>query len=75
MMMARIIKVREDENKEITNVMLDDGRSITLNEAVEEAKTGKIEGVNVSQSKNGKIYLRSNPDQDAQNNLDNLPRF
>jgi hypothetical protein len=69
------MKVRQDENREITDIMLDDGRSLTLEEAVQEAQEGKIEGVNVAVSKSGKRYLRANPDNNVGNNLDNLPQF
>ncbi|MGI6066166.1 MAG: DUF3892 domain-containing protein [Bacillota bacterium] len=73
--MTRIMKVRQDENREITDIMLDDGRALTLEEAVQEAQEGKIEGVNVAVSKSGKRYLRANPDNNVGNNLDNLPQF
>lgn len=73
--MTKIMKVRQDENREITDIMLDDGRSLTLEEAVQEAQEGKIEGVNVAVSKSGKRYLRANPDNNVGNNLDNLPQF
>ena len=73
--MTRIMKVRQDENREITDIMLDDGRALTLEEAVQEAQEGKIEGVNVAVSKSGKRYLRANPDNNVGNNLDNLPSF
>jgi hypothetical protein len=69
------MKVRQDENREITDIMLDDGRALTLEEAVQEAQEGKIEGVNVAVSKSGKRYLRANPDNNVGNNLDNLPQF
>jgi hypothetical protein len=73
--LTRIMKVRQDENREITDIMLDDGRALTLEEAVQEAQEGKIEGVNVAVSKSGKRYLRANPDNNVGNNLDNLPQF
>ncbi|MDD2497349.1 MAG: DUF3892 domain-containing protein [Desulfitobacteriaceae bacterium] len=72
--LTKIMKVRQDENREITDIMLDDGRSLTLEEAVQEAQEGKIEGVNVV-SKSGKRYLRANPDNNVGNNLDKLPQF
>ncbi|MBC7958948.1 MAG: DUF3892 domain-containing protein [Vallitaleaceae bacterium] len=71
----RIAKVKKDGNGDITNVMLQDGSVYPLDEAIRLAAKGSIEGVNVGRSKNGTEYLRSNPDGDVSNNLDQLPTF
>lgn len=73
--MTKIMRMRQDENEEITNVLLDNGRSLTLEQAIQEAKEGKIEGVNVAVSKNGREYLRANPNNNKENNLENLLCF
>lgn len=71
----RIAKVKKDGNGDITNVMLQDGSVYPLDEAIRLTAKGSIEGVNVGRSKNGTEYLRSNPDGDVSNNLDQLPTF
>lgn len=70
----RIEKVRKNAAGDITDVMLD-GNIYSIDQAVELARDGMIEGVNVSRARNGREYLRSNPDDRAANNLDNLPSF
>lgn len=39
------------------------------------AKDNKIEGVNVGKAKNGREFLRSDPNGIENDNLDNLPTF
>jgi hypothetical protein len=39
------------------------------------AKEGMIEGVNVGKARNGREFLRADPDGNEANNLDNLPVF
>lgn len=73
--MSRIIAVRKDEGGRIIGVKLDNGQVMSIDRAIQLAKDGAIEGVNVSTSREGKEYLRSNPDGTARNNLDNLPTF
>jgi hypothetical protein len=53
---------------------LDNGQVITDEEAYDLAKEGKLEGVVASTNKNNK-YVRTIPDGDPSNNLDNLPTF
>lgn len=71
----RITKVQEDDNYDIKAVMLDDGSTHGIEEAISMAKSNQIEGVNVGKDKLGRDTLRSNPDDDTSNNLSNLPRF
>ncbi len=72
---AEIIKVRKNGQGDITDVMLNDGNVYSVNDAIALAKDHKIEGVNVGQAKNGREYLRSNPNDMQSDNLDNLPVF
>ena len=72
---AEIIKVRKNSKGDITDVMLNDGNVYSVNDAIALAKDHKIEGVNVGQAKNGRKYLRSNPNDIQSDNLDNLPTF
>lgn len=71
----KIIKIKEDNNYDISAVMLDDGTQHSIEEAINMAKNNQIEGVNVGKDKLGRDTLRSNPDGDPSNNLSNLPRF
>ena len=71
----RITKVQEDAGHDIKAVMLEDGSTHTLEEAITMAKAGQIEGVNVGKDRLGRETLRSYPDGDPTNNLSELPRF
>jgi hypothetical protein len=72
---ARIIKVRKNTKDNITDVMLDNGNVYSIGEAIIMAKDGLIEGVNVGRSKDGREFLRSDPNGTENDNLDNLPTF
>ena len=72
-MKTTIIKVRKNNEGDITDVMLENGNVYSINEAITMAKDGLIEGVNVSRTKNGREYLRSDPNGTVKDNLDNLP--
>lgn len=71
----RIRKVRKNEDGDIIAVMLENGQTMDIQQAVQQAEMGNIHGVNVGVAKNGRKYLRSNPDGSEENNLDNLPEF
>lgn len=70
-----IIKVRKNSEGDITDVMLVNGNVYSINEAIMMAKDGLIQGVNVGRAKNGREYLRSDPNGKESDNLDNLPTF
>ena len=71
----KITKIQKDDNYDIKAVMLDDGTTHTIEEAIQMAKNEQLEGVNVGKDKLGRETLRSNPDGDPSNNLSNLPTF
>ncbi len=71
----RIIKVRRNSDGDITKIMTDNGNIYSLEDAIVLAKNHAIGEVNVSKSKNGTEYLRSYPNGDENDNLDNLPTF
>lgn len=71
--MPKITKVRKNPDGDITDVMLENGNVYSINEAIDLARKGMLEGVNVGRAKNGREYLRSNPDGNEGNNLDNMP--
>lgn len=70
---SKIQKVKKNEDGDITAVMLDDGNVYDIDEAIRMAKNGQIEGVIVGRAKNGREYLRSQPNGNPNDNLDNLP--
>lgn len=71
----RITAIKETKDYTIEAVQLDDGSVHSLEDAIQMAKNGQIEGVSVAESKNGSATLRSTPDGDPSNNLKNLPRI
>lgn len=70
--MYNIVGVKHDSKGEITHFKLDDGSTVTKEEAVSMAKNKKINNVAIGVSKSGENYLRSIPDGNEDNNLDNL---
>lgn len=72
---SRIVKVKKNPDGDITDVILDNGNVYSINEAIMMAKDELIEGVNVGKAKNGREYLRSNPNGNESDNLDNMPTF
>jgi hypothetical protein len=71
----KIVKVRKNEDGDITEVMLGDGNVFPINHAIMIAKHGAIEGVNVGRGKDGGEFLRTDSDDSVENNLSNLPTF
>jgi tRNA-dihydrouridine synthase len=72
---SEIIKVRKNAKGSITDIMLDNGNVFSISEAIMMAKDGLIEGVNVGRAKDGREFLRSDPNGTENDNLDNLPTF
>ena len=72
---ATIVKVKKNQDGDITDVMTNNGNVYSLDEAIMMAKDHTIENVNVGKAKNGREYLRSNPNEDDNDNLDSLPTF
>lgn len=72
---AKITKVKKNPAGDITDVMLENGNVYSIDEAVMMAKDSLIEGVNVGTARNGREYLRSNPNGEESDNLDNKPTF
>lgn len=71
----KISKVKKNTDGDITDVMFDDGTVHPIEQAVKLAKESKIEGVNVGRAKNGREFLRSNPNGNENDNLDKIPTF
>lgn len=72
---SKVMKVKKNPQGDITDVMLENGNVYSIDEAIMMAKDDLIEGVNVGKAKNGREYLRSNPNGNAGDNLDSKPIF
>lgn len=72
---SKILKVKKNPDGDITDVMLENGNVYSINEAIMMTKDGLIEGVNVGKAKNGREYLRSNPNDSDGDNLENKSTF
>jgi tRNA-dihydrouridine synthase len=70
----KIEKVRKNAQGDITDVFIN-GNVYGIDDAIRMARDGMLEGVNVGKARNGREYLRGNPDGLEVNNLDNLPTF
>ncbi|MCL1831777.1 MAG: DUF3892 domain-containing protein [Oscillospiraceae bacterium] len=69
---AQRIVALAKEGGRITGYQLADGRILSKEEGIREARNGGISGVGVSERR-GTEYLKSLPDSDSANNLSNLP--
>jgi hypothetical protein len=69
---AKSIKSLIKKSGRITGYELEDGTILSKREGVALAKQGGIRGVAIA-ARNGNEYLRSLPDGNDGNNLDNLP--
>lgn len=72
---SKITKVKKNTDGDITDIMTADGNVYPIDIAVAMAKDHAIIGVNVGKAKNGREFLRSNPNGEEDDNLDNLPTF
>ncbi|KHD38700.1 hypothetical protein NL50_04170 [Clostridium acetobutylicum] len=72
---SKVIKVKKNSEGDITDVMLENGNVYSIDEAITMAKDHLIDGVNVAKARSGREYLRSNPNGDEGDNLDNKPTF
>jgi hypothetical protein len=69
----KIVDARSDENGNIEAVKFKGNKNFTnVEKAIDMAKEGKIDDVNVSKSKSGTEYLRKNPNSSKKDNLDTL---
>nr|WP_243120195.1 DUF3892 domain-containing protein [Caloramator sp. E03] len=75
MILYKVIGVKHDDKGEIVAYKLDNGKIISKEEGIIYAENGQIANVRVGVSKKGEKYLRSLPDGNEENNLDNLPEI
>lgn len=72
---SKIIKVKKNQDGDITDVMLENGNIYSVDEAIMMTRDGLIQGVNVGKARNGREYLRSNPNDSEGDNLDSMQTF
>ncbi|MCA0970165.1 DUF3892 domain-containing protein [Halobacillus litoralis] len=70
-----IVAVRKNAEGSIVEMQLSSGRVVDYKQAHELARSGEIEHVQLIKGKDGEDHLRSQPDGDKSNNLDQLPTF
>ena len=70
----KIVAVRKNSDGDITDFKLDNAMELNYDRAVEMAKSGQIENVDVYE-RGGRAVIRSQRDDNPDNNLDRLPRF
>ncbi|MBR0598873.1 DUF3892 domain-containing protein [Sinanaerobacter chloroacetimidivorans] len=71
----KIIKIKKNEDGEITDVMLDNGSVMPVNQAILLAKRGELDDTIVVRGKDGGEFLRIDPNQSDFDNLAEFPTF
>lgn len=72
-----IVAVRKNGDGDIQEVQFNDGSTASVEQAIQMAEEDGIANVNTgaTRGENSHKTLRSDPDGDPSNNLDNLPEF
>lgn len=73
--MTKIVQVKKNGDGDITDVKLDNGTQVSVQQAIDMARSNQIEGVMVGKAKNGRETLKSQPNNIKEDNLSNLPTF
>lgn len=73
--MTKIVQVKKNQDGDITDVKLDNGSQVSIQQAIEMTRNNQIEGMIVGKAKNGRETLRSQPNNIQEDNLSNLPTF
>ena len=69
----RITDARADSEGNISHVKFSGNSGFTpIKDAIKQTEAGKVEGAHVVNPKSGNKYLRSNPDGNKGNNLDEM---
>ncbi len=72
---SKIIKIKKNEDGEITDVMLENKTILPINHAILMAKEGLIDGTIVMRGKNGGEFLRNDPNSSTIAAISDLPTF
>jgi len=72
-----IVAVRKNGEGDLEQVKLNNGQVVDIQTAIQMAEQDQIANVNTGSTRGDNPHktLRSNPDGDPTNNLDNLPTF
>ncbi|MGO0061411.1 DUF3892 domain-containing protein [Brevibacillus fluminis] len=70
-----VVAVRKNGDGDIIQLRLSNGNEVDYMVAQRLAAQGEIENVQLFKGRDGDQHLRSIPDGDKSNNLDNLPLF
>lgn len=71
----QVQSVTRGEGNTIEAFHLADGTEISYDDAIQAVESGNAEGLIAQQGNKGQTILRSKPDGEDFNNLDNLPSF
>lgn len=71
----KIVKIRKAHGGIITDVMLENGTVLPINQAILQAKEGRIDGAIVTRGQDGGEFLRTDPNSYPIDNLMDLPTF
>lgn len=71
----KIIKVKKDNDGDITDVMLDNGDILPINHAILMVKDGLIEDFAVTRGKNGGEFLIHDSHEMFEDNFNHFPTF
>ena len=69
----KVVDARADEEGDITHVKLEGNQRFTpIEKAMEMADQGEISNAHTVRRSNAKPHLRTNPDRETSNNLDDM---
>jgi hypothetical protein len=71
----QFVAVQKNADGDLTAFKTSDGSLLSYEEALQEVLAGSIANVSAFKGKDGETYIRSNPDNRKDNNLDQLPLF
>ena len=71
----KIIKIKKNEDGDISDIMLEDGNVLPINHAILMAKNGKIDGTIVVRGEDGGEFIRTDPNSYTRHALADLPTF
>lgn len=72
---ALIVKIKKNDTGEVTDVMLDNGKVYSIDEAISMSESGFIEDIIIKQGQNKREYYRDSPTNRGNDSFDHLPLF
>ncbi|MCM1991467.1 DUF3892 domain-containing protein [Oceanirhabdus seepicola] len=71
----KIVKVRKNQDGDITNIMTNTGEVLTATQAVAATRAGQLDSTVVKKNRHGVDVISSTPRTSPDQILDNLPNF